>query len=135
MLHRRHFPALEDFCLVVCHVCNQVVTPQGILAHYGKAQRSAASWEDPDAGGGPVRLMEEDQPVPSGLFKHGLRAPEPPHRQQQQPQQQRRLKRAKLFTHWSAKRSSTDYFLIEQNGAQLECPAFFFIIALATAAR
>uniref|UniRef100_UPI0037E85049 ataxin-7-like protein 1 n=1 Tax=Semicossyphus pulcher TaxID=241346 RepID=UPI0037E85049 len=29
------FPALEDFCLVVCHVCNQVVTPQGILAHYG----------------------------------------------------------------------------------------------------
>lgn len=30
------FPALEDFCLVVCHVCDQVVTPQGILTHYGK---------------------------------------------------------------------------------------------------
>lgn len=29
------FPAQEDFCLVVCHVCNQVVTPQGILKHYG----------------------------------------------------------------------------------------------------
>lgn len=29
------FPALQDFCLVVCHVCNQVVTPQGILKHYG----------------------------------------------------------------------------------------------------
>uniref|UniRef100_A0A3B4XG92 Uncharacterized protein n=1 Tax=Seriola lalandi dorsalis TaxID=1841481 RepID=A0A3B4XG92_SERLL len=30
------FPALEDFSLVVCHVCNKVVTPQGILTHYGK---------------------------------------------------------------------------------------------------
>uniref|UniRef100_A0A3P9I9P8 Ataxin-7-like protein 1 n=1 Tax=Oryzias latipes TaxID=8090 RepID=A0A3P9I9P8_ORYLA len=29
------FPMLEDFCLVVCHICNKVVTPQGILAHYG----------------------------------------------------------------------------------------------------
>uniref|UniRef100_A0A8C5DC62 Ataxin-7-like protein 1 n=1 Tax=Gouania willdenowi TaxID=441366 RepID=A0A8C5DC62_GOUWI len=29
------FPALEDFSLVVCHVCNKVVAPQGILAHYG----------------------------------------------------------------------------------------------------
>uniref|UniRef100_A0A3B4TST9 Ataxin-7-like protein 1 n=1 Tax=Seriola dumerili TaxID=41447 RepID=A0A3B4TST9_SERDU len=29
------FPALEDFSLVVCHVCNKVVTPQGILTHYG----------------------------------------------------------------------------------------------------
>ncbi|KAF7658184.1 hypothetical protein LDENG_00016220 [Lucifuga dentata] len=28
-------PALEDFCLIICHVCNQVVTPQGILTHYG----------------------------------------------------------------------------------------------------
>lgn len=36
MLCYRHFPALEDFCLVICHVCNQVVTPQGILTHYGK---------------------------------------------------------------------------------------------------
>ncbi|XP_035535244.1 ataxin-7-like protein 1 isoform X1 [Morone saxatilis] len=36
MLVYSQFPALEDFCLVVCHVCNQVVTPQGILAHYEK---------------------------------------------------------------------------------------------------
>lgn len=87
MLQRRHFPALEDFCLVVCHVCNQVVTPQGILAHYGKAQRLAAFWEIPAmpskrAGGRPVRLMDEYQLVPSGLLKHGLRAPLPPHQQQ-----------------------------------------------------
>lgn len=34
MLHCQ-FPALEDFCLVVCHVCNKVVTPQGIFTHYG----------------------------------------------------------------------------------------------------
>uniref|UniRef100_A0A8C6NKY8 Uncharacterized protein n=1 Tax=Nothobranchius furzeri TaxID=105023 RepID=A0A8C6NKY8_NOTFU len=31
-----HFPVLEDFCLIVCHVCSKVVTPQGILTHYGK---------------------------------------------------------------------------------------------------
>uniref|UniRef100_A0A8P4FVZ1 Ataxin-7-like protein 1 n=1 Tax=Dicentrarchus labrax TaxID=13489 RepID=A0A8P4FVZ1_DICLA len=36
MLVYSQFPALEDFCLVVCHVCNQVVTPQGILAHYAE---------------------------------------------------------------------------------------------------
>uniref|UniRef100_A0A3Q4AFU5 Ataxin 7 like 1 n=1 Tax=Mola mola TaxID=94237 RepID=A0A3Q4AFU5_MOLML len=36
MICYSHFPALDDFCLVVCHVCNQVVTPQGILTHYGK---------------------------------------------------------------------------------------------------
>uniref|UniRef100_A0A3Q3KWR7 Uncharacterized protein n=1 Tax=Labrus bergylta TaxID=56723 RepID=A0A3Q3KWR7_9LABR len=35
------FSALEDFCLVVCHVCNQVVTPQGILTHYGKTHTNA----------------------------------------------------------------------------------------------
>lgn len=35
MLVYSQFPALEDFRLVVCHVCNQVVTPQGILTHYG----------------------------------------------------------------------------------------------------
>lgn len=38
MLVCTHFPALEDFCLVVCHVCSKVVTPQGILTHYGKAK-------------------------------------------------------------------------------------------------
>uniref|UniRef100_A0A671Z1I9 Uncharacterized protein n=1 Tax=Sparus aurata TaxID=8175 RepID=A0A671Z1I9_SPAAU len=36
------FPALEDFCLVVCHVCDQVVTPQGILTHYGKIPEDVA---------------------------------------------------------------------------------------------
>ncbi|XP_077957974.1 ataxin-7-like protein 1 isoform X2 [Gasterosteus aculeatus] len=36
------YRALEDFCLVVCHVCNQVVTPQGILAHYEKRHVSPA---------------------------------------------------------------------------------------------
>ncbi|KAM8908938.1 ataxin-7-like protein 1 isoform 2-T2 [Spinachia spinachia] len=36
------YRALEDFCLVVCHVCNQVVTPQGILAHYEKRHGSPA---------------------------------------------------------------------------------------------
>lgn len=35
MLVYSQVPALEDFCLVVCHVCSKVVTPQGILAHYG----------------------------------------------------------------------------------------------------
>lgn len=35
MLCRSRLSALEDFSLVVCHVCNQVVTPQGILTHYG----------------------------------------------------------------------------------------------------
>lgn len=98
MLHRRHVPALEEFCLVVCHVCNQVVTPQGILAHYGKAQRSAAFWEIPAAprehtDGGAVGLMDEHHSVLSGLLKHGLRAPQPAHRQPQQ-----RLKHAKLYT-------------------------------------
>nr|XP_046235699.1 ataxin-7-like protein 1 isoform X1 [Scatophagus argus] len=36
MIVYSQFPVLEDFCLVVCHVCNQVVTPQGILTHYEK---------------------------------------------------------------------------------------------------
>uniref|UniRef100_A0AAQ4R6T2 Ataxin 7-like 1 n=1 Tax=Gasterosteus aculeatus aculeatus TaxID=481459 RepID=A0AAQ4R6T2_GASAC len=27
------YRALEDFCLVVCHVCNQVVTPQDTHTH------------------------------------------------------------------------------------------------------
>uniref|UniRef100_A0A3Q2QGR8 Ataxin-7-like protein 1 n=1 Tax=Fundulus heteroclitus TaxID=8078 RepID=A0A3Q2QGR8_FUNHE len=38
MLVCTHFPALEDFCMVVCHVCSKVVTPQGILTHYGAAR-------------------------------------------------------------------------------------------------
>ncbi|XP_023206137.1 ataxin-7-like protein 1 isoform X1 [Xiphophorus maculatus] len=40
MLVCTHFPALEDFCLVVCHVCSKVVTPQGILTHYEKRHSS-----------------------------------------------------------------------------------------------
>uniref|UniRef100_A0AAQ6IBX2 Uncharacterized protein n=1 Tax=Anabas testudineus TaxID=64144 RepID=A0AAQ6IBX2_ANATE len=34
MLLCSQFPALDDFYLVVCRVCNKVVTPQGILTHY-----------------------------------------------------------------------------------------------------
>ncbi|KAM9327333.1 ataxin-7-like protein 1 isoform 1-T1 [Pholidichthys leucotaenia] len=40
MLVYSHFPALEDFSLVVCHVCSKVVTPQGILRHYEKQHSS-----------------------------------------------------------------------------------------------
>ncbi|XP_021176263.2 ataxin-7-like protein 1 isoform X1 [Fundulus heteroclitus] len=40
MLVCTHFPALEDFCMVVCHVCSKVVTPQGILTHYEKRHSS-----------------------------------------------------------------------------------------------
>ncbi|XP_061570419.1 ataxin-7-like protein 1 isoform X2 [Cololabis saira] len=40
MLVYSRFPALEDFCLVVCHVCSKVVTPQGILTHYEKRHSS-----------------------------------------------------------------------------------------------
>uniref|UniRef100_A0A8C6SCQ5 Uncharacterized protein n=1 Tax=Neogobius melanostomus TaxID=47308 RepID=A0A8C6SCQ5_9GOBI len=40
MLVRSQFPVLEDFCLVVCHVCDQVVTPRGILKHHGKTNTS-----------------------------------------------------------------------------------------------
>ncbi|XP_074482335.1 ataxin-7-like protein 1 isoform X2 [Sebastes fasciatus] len=47
MLVCRKFPALEDFCLVVCHVCNQVVTPQGILTHYEKRHGSPAPSRSP----------------------------------------------------------------------------------------
>ncbi|XP_060885198.1 ataxin-7-like protein 1 isoform X2 [Labrus mixtus] len=43
MLVYSQFSALEDFCLVVCHVCNQVVTPQGILTHYEKRHVSPVS--------------------------------------------------------------------------------------------
>ncbi|TWW64616.1 Ataxin-7-like protein 1, partial [Takifugu flavidus] len=82
MLRRRHVPALEELCLVVCHVCSQVVTPQGILAHYGKAQRPAASWElagmpGKHAAPGPVALVEKYQLVPAGLFKHPPHPPAP----------------------------------------------------------
>ncbi|XP_068163223.1 ataxin-7-like protein 1 isoform X2 [Antennarius striatus] len=41
------FPAPEDLCLVVCHVCNQVVTPQGILAHYEKRHISPIPSRNP----------------------------------------------------------------------------------------
>ncbi|KAL7370898.1 hypothetical protein ABVT39_013744 [Epinephelus coioides] len=47
MLVYSQFPALEDFCLVVCHVCNQVVTPQGILTHYEKRHSSPAPSRSP----------------------------------------------------------------------------------------
>ncbi|XP_070785469.1 ataxin-7-like protein 1 [Enoplosus armatus] len=47
MLVFSQFPALEDFCLVVCHVCNQVVTPQGILTHYEKRHVSPVPSRSP----------------------------------------------------------------------------------------
>ncbi|XP_029681608.1 ataxin-7-like protein 1 isoform X2 [Takifugu rubripes] len=47
MLRRRHVPALEELCLVVCHVCSQVVTPQGILAHYEKRHISPVPSRSP----------------------------------------------------------------------------------------
>ncbi|KAJ8245307.1 hypothetical protein GJAV_G00269390 [Gymnothorax javanicus] len=28
------YPAYDEFCLVVCNICSQVVKPQGILSHY-----------------------------------------------------------------------------------------------------
>lgn len=37
------FPALEDFCLVVCHICSKAVTPQGIFTHYGKTHTHTCS--------------------------------------------------------------------------------------------
>ncbi|CAG5927622.1 unnamed protein product, partial [Menidia menidia] len=43
----RPFPALEDFCLVVCHVCSKVVTPQGILTHYEKRHSSPVPSRSP----------------------------------------------------------------------------------------
>ncbi|XP_039647939.1 ataxin-7-like protein 1 isoform X2 [Perca fluviatilis] len=47
MLVCSQFPALEDFCLAVCHVCNQVVTPHGILTHYEKRHGSPATSRSP----------------------------------------------------------------------------------------
>ncbi|XP_076009309.1 ataxin-7-like protein 1 isoform X2 [Genypterus blacodes] len=47
MLVYGQFPALEDFCLVICHVCNHVVTPQGILTHYEKRHVSPAPSRSP----------------------------------------------------------------------------------------
>ncbi|XP_060925871.1 ataxin-7-like protein 1 isoform X2 [Limanda limanda] len=41
------FPALEDLTLVVCHVCDKVVTPQGILTHYEKRHSSPAPPRSP----------------------------------------------------------------------------------------
>ncbi|KAJ8387693.1 hypothetical protein AAFF_G00151240 [Aldrovandia affinis] len=29
------YPAHDDFCLVVCNICNQVVKPQGFQTHCG----------------------------------------------------------------------------------------------------
>ncbi|XP_077357672.1 ataxin-7-like protein 1 isoform X3 [Festucalex cinctus] len=57
MLHRRLFPVLEDFHLVVCHVCSQVVTPQGFLAHYENRHSS------PVPSRGPLALMEAKAPA------------------------------------------------------------------------
>ncbi|XP_067346986.1 ataxin-7-like protein 1 isoform X2 [Channa argus] len=47
MLLYSQFPPLEDFYLVVCHVCNKVVTPQGILTHYEKRHGSPVPSRNP----------------------------------------------------------------------------------------
>ncbi|XP_072233188.1 ataxin-7-like protein 1 isoform X1 [Leuresthes tenuis] len=47
MLVYSPFPALEDFCLVVCRVCSKVVTPQGILTHYEKRHSSPVPSRSP----------------------------------------------------------------------------------------
>ncbi|XP_013869911.1 ataxin-7-like protein 1 [Austrofundulus limnaeus] len=54
---RSTFPALEDFCLVVCHVCSKVVTPQGILKHYEKRHSS------PIPSRGPLVPMKPKAPA------------------------------------------------------------------------
>lgn len=43
MLLCSQFPTVEDFSLVVCHVCNKVVTPQGFLTHCGKKHTDAVT--------------------------------------------------------------------------------------------
>ncbi|KAM9771923.1 ataxin-7-like protein 1 isoform 2-T2 [Syngnathus typhle] len=60
MLHRRLFPVLEDFHLVVCHVCNQVVTPRGFLTHYEKRHGS------PVPSRNPLVLMKAKAPAVAG---------------------------------------------------------------------
>uniref|UniRef100_A0A1A7YLV1 Ataxin 7-like 1 n=1 Tax=Iconisemion striatum TaxID=60296 RepID=A0A1A7YLV1_9TELE len=52
-----HFPVLEDFCLIVCHVCSKVVTPQGILTHYEKRHSS------PIPSRGPLGPMKAKAPA------------------------------------------------------------------------
>ncbi|CAL9683086.1 unnamed protein product [Knipowitschia caucasica] len=47
MLVSSRFLALEDLSLVVCHVCNQVVTPQGFLKHYEKRHGSPLPCRSP----------------------------------------------------------------------------------------
>ncbi|XP_030631949.1 ataxin-7-like protein 1 [Chanos chanos] len=41
------FPTHEDFSLVICNVCNQVVKPQGLLTHYQKRHGSPGSSKTP----------------------------------------------------------------------------------------
>ncbi|XP_062299328.1 ataxin-7-like protein 1 isoform X2 [Scomber scombrus] len=47
MLVHSQFPVLEEFSLVVCHVCNQVVTPQGFLTHHEKRHGSPVPSRSP----------------------------------------------------------------------------------------
>uniref|UniRef100_A0A8C8RQH8 Ataxin-7-like protein 1 n=1 Tax=Pelusios castaneus TaxID=367368 RepID=A0A8C8RQH8_9SAUR len=40
-----HYPAHDDFYLVVCNICNQVVKPQVFQSHCGKSQgRVSSGW-------------------------------------------------------------------------------------------
>ncbi|XP_061922568.1 ataxin-7-like protein 1 isoform X1 [Entelurus aequoreus] len=65
MLHRRLFPSPQDFHLVVCHVCKQVVTTQSILAHYERRHGS------PVPSRSPVVLMKAKAPAAAPAVTSG----------------------------------------------------------------
>ncbi|XP_039457035.1 ataxin-7-like protein 1 isoform X1 [Oreochromis aureus] len=62
MLVYSQFPALEDFSLVVCHVCSKVVTPQGILTHYEKQHSSPVPSRSPF-----LAMKPKASPVPPAV--------------------------------------------------------------------
>uniref|UniRef100_A0A8C2VR75 Ataxin-7-like protein 1 n=1 Tax=Chinchilla lanigera TaxID=34839 RepID=A0A8C2VR75_CHILA len=48
-----HYPAHDDFYLVVCSACNQVVKPQVFQSHCGRQQdsvRASISWSTAECG-------------------------------------------------------------------------------------
>ncbi|XP_061770298.1 ataxin-7-like protein 1 isoform X3 [Nerophis ophidion] len=65
MLRRRLFPSPQDFHLVVCHVCKQVVTTQSILAHYERRHGS------PVPSRSPVVLMKAKAPAATPAVTSG----------------------------------------------------------------
>ncbi|XP_064794500.1 ataxin-7-like protein 1 isoform X1 [Oncorhynchus masou masou] len=64
------FPNQEDFCLVVCNVCNQVVKPQGILTHYERRHGSPCPSRGPVASVKPnVAVSPTPSPTPPLPFR------------------------------------------------------------------